>query len=88
MLHDLSGFKLSAPSRDCLPTAFDEALPGICPDRSLQDLSLFSPQVSALPALAMEAAADACRQGSLQIIQSLPNNELQRLLAKTDEDGR
>ena len=36
----------------------------------------------------MEAAADACRQGDLQTIQGLPDSELQRLLAKTDQDGR
>ena len=36
----------------------------------------------------MESAADACRQGNLQRIKSLPDSELQRLLSKTDEDGR
>ena len=36
----------------------------------------------------MEAAADACRQGNMQTIKSLPDTELQRLLGKTDEDGR
>ena len=36
----------------------------------------------------MEGAADACRQGNLQQIESLPDSELQRLLSKTDEDGR
>ena len=36
----------------------------------------------------MEAAADACRQGNINQIESLPDNELQRLLGKKDEDGR
>ena len=36
----------------------------------------------------MEAAADACRQGNIQPIESLADNDLQRLLGKTDEDGR
>jgi len=36
----------------------------------------------------MEAAADACRQGNLKVVESLPDSELQRLLSKTDEDGR
>lgn len=36
----------------------------------------------------MEAAADACRQGNIKQIESLLDSELQRLLGKTDEDGR
>lgn len=36
----------------------------------------------------MDVVADACRQGNLQQIESLPDSELQRLLSKTDEDGR
>ena len=36
----------------------------------------------------MEAAADACRQGNIKQVESLPESELQRLLGKKDEDGR
>lgn len=49
------------------------------------------PQVCRAAELApqiMEAAADACRQGNIKQIESLPESELQRLLGKKDEDDR
>ena len=36
----------------------------------------------------MERAAEACREGNLEYISTVDAGDLQRLISRTDEDGR